>query len=63
MTTQHNPGGRPAGSRNIRPSRAAIERYYRQLTTAADQGDVQAAGFLIRLHELRCSEQGEINGV
>lgn len=63
MTTQHHPGGRPAGSRNIRPSRAAIERYYRQLTTAADQGDVQATGLLIDLHERRCSDQGKINGV
>lgn len=63
MTTQHHPGGRPAGSRNIRPSRAAIERYYRRLVAAADRGDVQAAGLLIDLHERRCSDQGEFNGV
>lgn len=38
---------RPKGSRNVKPSRKAIEGYYRLLGGAADQGDTLAAGLLV----------------
>lgn len=41
--------GRPRGSRNTRPSKAAIANYYRLLQDKADQGDTAAAGWLLQL--------------
>lgn len=39
--------GRPRGSRNTKPSKAAVAGYYRLLAGAADQGDTAAAGALV----------------
>lgn len=58
MNTQHNQGGRPAGSRNIRPTKGEIASYYEHLRLAADTGNVMAQAALIDLHERRCSDQG-----
>lgn len=58
------PRGRPAGSCNLKPSRESVRNYYALLRSAADQGDINAAGKLIELDLLdrkRCSEQLEIN--
>ncbi|MEA3250554.1 MAG: hypothetical protein U9Q35_03085 [Pseudomonadota bacterium] len=43
---------RPKGARNVKPSREAIQGYYRLLSDAADNGDTQAAAELIKLHHL-----------
>jgi hypothetical protein len=50
MTTQRK-AGRPAGRSNVRPSKTAVESYYRLLTNAAEAGSVQAAAALIDIHE------------
>lgn len=34
---------------NIRPTKAAVARYFRLLKDKADQGDVAAAGWLLQL--------------
>lgn len=41
--------GRPKGSRNAKPSRKAIDAYYRLLQDKADSGDTNAAGKLLEL--------------
>lgn len=43
---------RAKGSRNTKPTRAAIATYYAMLRSAADEGDVAAAAELIKLHHL-----------
>lgn len=43
--------GRPKGRRNLKPSQAAISDYIRLLQDRADQGDVQAAGWLVFISE------------
>lgn len=43
---------RPKGSTNHKPSKAAIDNYYRMLREAAQRGDINAAGKLIELHHL-----------
>lgn len=48
MNTQKS-RGRPAGSCNSRPSRESVRNYYALLRSAADQGDINAAGKLIEL--------------
>lgn len=45
MTTRRP--GRPKGSRNKRPSQAAIAGYFELLRDAADAGDTAAAGALV----------------
>ena len=63
MNAQKSPG-RPAGSCNIKPSRESVRSYYALLRSAADGGDINAAGKLIELDLLerqRCSEQAEIS--
>ncbi|RCV90495.1 hypothetical protein [Billgrantia montanilacus] len=45
--------GRPRGSRNIKPSKAAVANYYRLLQDKADTGDTAAAGWLLLLNEQR----------
>lgn len=40
---------RPSGSPNIKPTRQEIAGYYRLLRNAAQNGDTQAAGELLRL--------------
>lgn len=47
------PPGRPKGSRNINFSQAAIRDYTRLLQERADQGDVQAAGWIVFIAEQR----------
>lgn len=42
-----NTDGRAKGSRNIKPSKRAIAGYYGLLKSAADEGDVNAAGLLV----------------
>lgn len=49
MSTKQSKAGRPAGAQNVRPSKAAVDSYYRLLTNAADTGDTQAAAALIQL--------------
>nr|WP_299380149.1 hypothetical protein [uncultured Halomonas sp.] len=56
--SEQSRGGRPAGSRNIRPSAAKIVEYRRQLQAAADAGNLMAAAMLVALHE-RCLMQTE----
>ena len=46
---QTNTNGRPKGSRNAKPSQKSISGYYKLLRSAADQGDINAAGKLIEL--------------
>ena len=46
-----NRTGRPKGSRNTKPSKAAIANYFRLLSEKADQGDVNAAGWLVSIAE------------
>tara|TARA_R100000935_G_scaffold49437_1_gene74753 strand:- start:473 stop:661 length:189 start_codon:yes stop_codon:yes gene_type:complete len=58
MMNTTKPRGRPAGVKNAKPTKQAINGYYRLLRNAADGGDVLAAAELIRLS---CSEQSEIN--
>lgn len=48
MSTEKK-AGRPAGAQNVRPSKAAVDSYYRLLANAADSGSVQAAAALIQL--------------
>lgn len=43
--------GRPKGSRNAKPSQKAIQGYYALLRDAADQGDINAAGWLVSITE------------
>src|SRR5690554_2888323 len=43
--------GRPPGSRNTKPSEAAVAAYYKLLAQAADQGDTNAAGWLVYITE------------
>lgn len=52
---------RTKGSRNIKPTKTAIANYYALLRSAADKGDVTAAGWLCQLdqHSRHCSEQRE----
>lgn len=45
--------GRPRGSRNTKPSKAAVANYYRLLQTKADEGDTTAAGWLCQLDLLQ----------
>lgn len=45
--------GRPRGSRNTKPSKAAVANYYALLRQAADNGDINAAGKLIELDLLQ----------
>lgn len=45
--------GRPKGRRNLNPSQTAVRSYTRLLQDRADQGDVQAAGWLVFLSEQR----------
>lgn len=56
MMNTTKPRGRPEGSCNAKPTKQAINGYYRLLRNAANGGDVQAAAELIRLS---CSEQPE----
>lgn len=51
--TQQTKGGRPKGSRNAKPSRKALDAYYRLLQTKADEGDTTAAGWLCQLDLIR----------
>lgn len=48
---------RTKGSRNTKPTRAAIQNYYALLRSAADQGDVNAAAKLIELDHLERHKQ------
>lgn len=41
---------------NIRPTKAAVARYFRLLKDKADQGDVAAAGWLCQLELLERKE-------
>ncbi|WP_181422040.1 hypothetical protein [Halomonas sp. LBP4] len=45
--------GRPKGARNMKPSQGAVRSYYRLLQDRAEQGDVQAAGWLVFISEQR----------
>ncbi|GHE19994.1 hypothetical protein [Halomonas urumqiensis] len=45
--------GRPKGRRNFNPSQEAVRSYTRLLQDRADQGDVQAAGWLVFIAEQR----------
>ena len=49
MTNPTDRRGRPKGSRNAKPSRKAVAAYYALLRSAADSGDIHAAGKLIEL--------------
>lgn len=44
---------RPKGRENIRPTRKAIQSYYQMLRSAADTGDIHAAGWLLNLEQQR----------
>lgn len=46
---------RPKGRKNSKPTREAIQNYYRMLAEAADQGDTSAARHLIELDLLNQS--------
>lgn len=60
MSQEVKTGGRRAGSRNTKPTQAAVAGYYELLKSYADNGDIRAAAALIELHERRCcSEQPE----
>lgn len=48
-----NQPGRPKGARNMKPSQGAVRSYYRLLQDRAEQGDVQAAGWLLLISEHR----------
>ncbi|MCO7245255.1 hypothetical protein [Halomonas sp. Mc5H-6] len=41
--------GRPKGVRNLKPSQETVRSYYRLLQAKADQGDANAAGWLLQL--------------
>jgi len=56
--TQRTPG-RPRGSRNTKPSKAAVANYYALLRQAADAGDINAAGKLIELDLLDRKETAQ----
>jgi len=58
MSSKTDRRGRPRGSRNTRPSKAAIAGYYRLLQMKADQGDVAAAGKLLELDLLDNRKEG-----
>ncbi len=40
---------RPKGARNVKPSKRAIDTYYRLLADKAEEGDTTAAGWLCQL--------------
>lgn len=48
---------RPQGSNQSKPTRSDVLDYYRLLKQKAQAGDVNAAGWLLDLHERRCSDQ------
>lgn len=54
-----NKGGRPQGRQNSRPTKQAINGYYAMLKSAADEGDTNAAGWLVATDKLDafCVEQ------
>ncbi len=47
---------KPKGARNVKPSRKAIDTYYRLLADKADEGDTTAAGWLCQLDLLQRKE-------
>lgn len=51
--------GRPAGSRNAKPTKQAIAGYYGLLRSAADNGDTTAAAHLIQLDLLASQQKKE----
>jgi len=48
---------RTKGSTNAKPSKKAIKSYYAMLRSAADQGDLAAAGKLIELDHMEKQRQ------
>ena len=42
--------GRPKGSRNRKPTKREIAGYIELLRGRAEEGDVQAAGWLVQIH-------------
>ncbi|MBO6811715.1 MULTISPECIES: hypothetical protein [Marinobacter] len=47
---------RTKGSTNVKPTKQALKSYYAMLRSAADQGDLMAAGKLIELHHMDSSK-------
>ena len=48
--------GRPRGQGNARPTRDELRDYQRQLRTAASEGNVNAAGWLLTVDALERQE-------
>lgn len=53
--------GRPQGSRNNKPTKAAIAGYFRMLRAKADKGDTYAAAKLIELDMIAANRKETAN--